>query len=443
VHDRRSNPVLTMWAMLFSMSVIGACSEPSAEPSLSARGLEHSERIELVEPVGFETVSGVNRLHAMAMAAGESTLVTSLAQHRESEAGLDERGALAVRELRSGRWVETAFLTHPNADGDGLGHFLATDDRTILASVGGSAFTLTHASGVAVFEKSGGEWTLTQLIEDLGCVTGLAVEGDVAAVADCCPAPGSGEGEVPVGRAHVLRRSEGVWHKAQELSTSLTAKTNRMGSRFSGNPIAIHRGTIVVGVPFYTPPGTNLYDSGIAFVFHASDGPFSERWILEPKYPELFGQFGDSVDIDEGLIAVSALGELGYKGRVYLYSIVGGWKYLTHLSPENTRGLWGFGWSLDLRGSRLLVGAPSERGQQRGVNDYSAVDPDGLPYGAAYLFADDFGDGWEETYYLKDAKPNDWGNGFGAAVVLSGDQVLVGGTGGQHPGFIHVWTLTR
>lgn len=444
MHDLQSSPVPTSLALWLSMSLLGACGEPGVtEPSLSARGLEHSERIDLDASVGFETVSGVNGVRAMTMAAGDSTLVTTLVQHRESDSGLDERGALEVRELRSARWVETAFLTHPNADGDRLGLHLATDDRTILASVGGSPGVFGHASSVAVFEKRGGEWTLTQLIEGLGCVAGLAVEGDLAAVADCCPAPGSKEGEVPVGRAHVLRRSEGLWYKAQELNTSLTASTNRMGSRFSGDPIAIDRGTIVMGVPFYTPPGTNLYDSGIAFVFHVGSGTFSERWILEPKYPESGGQFGDSVDIDEGLIAVSALGELGYKGRVYLYSIEAGWKHLTHLTPENTRGLWGFGWSLDLSGSRLLVGAPAERGEHRGINDYAAVDPDGLPYGAAYLFTSRFGDSWEETYYLKDANPNDWGNGFGAAVMLSGDQVLVGGTGSQHPGFIHVWTLTR
>ncbi|MFW2386753.1 MAG: hypothetical protein ACN4G0_00330, partial [Polyangiales bacterium] len=136
--DLRSSPALTTWAALLSMSLIEACGEPRVdEPSLNAHGIVHSERIELDEQVGFETMSGVNGIRAMAMEAGDSTLVTSLAQHRESEAVLQERGALAVRELRGGRWVETAFLTHPNAAADPLGLFVATDDRTILATVGG------------------------------------------------------------------------------------------------------------------------------------------------------------------------------------------------------------------------------------------------------------------------------------------------------------------
>jgi len=451
VNDPRPSLVLPVLTSLLAATLNGACGESSAVPSplLSADGIEHSERIALDEPVGFETPSGVNGIETIAISAGDSTLVTSMAKHLQSytepATGLEltEHGALAVHELRSSRWVETAFLTHPSSEREQLGYYVAADDQTIIASVGGFRKIDSHPTGVAIFEKSAGEWTLTQTFENLGCVAGLTVDGDIAAVADCCPDPASSEGEVPVGRAHVFGRSEGRWSKTQELKTSRTDVTNRMGSRFAGIPIALHRGDLVMGVPFYTAPGSDLYESGIAFVFHASTGSFRERWILEPKNPERSGLFGDSVDIHDGLIAVSAIGENEFKGRVHLFSQETGWKFVTSLSPENTRGLHGFGWSISIRDSRLLVGAPSERGEQRGINNYAAVDPEGLHYGAAYLFVHRYGDGWKEKYYLKAARPPHWGDGFGAGVVLTETQALVGGSGQRDPGFIHVWTLTN
>ena len=79
-----------------------------------------------------------------------------MARHFESYAEpatgveLTKRGALAVHALRSGRWVETAFLTYPDSEPhevggyfvparQRLGYYVAADDRTIVASVGGES----------------------------------------------------------------------------------------------------------------------------------------------------------------------------------------------------------------------------------------------------------------------------------------------------------------
>jgi hypothetical protein len=379
----------------------------------------------------------------MSMAAGDSTLVTRMAQHRVSRANAEtgeeqiEEGALAVLERRDGQWVETAFLTIPGSEGNDLGRYIATDDNTIIASLGAG----THPEDVAVFEREDGEWALTQILEGVGCVVGMDVDDDVAVFADCCPEPDASEGEVSVGRAHVFRRSDGHWAKAQELRTSVKDQSNRMGSRFAGKPIALDDGALVMGVPFYTEPGSRDYESGLAFVFQGSATSFREAWILEPQYPEEGGHFGDSVALHEDQMAISAIGENSFEGRVYVHSRQSGWSRVAAVTPENTRGLLGFGWSIAIRDDRLLVGTPLERGQQSGINHYEWIDSDGSPYGAAYLFGTERSGNraLQELFYLKDARPPNWGDGFGAAVALTDGQVVVAGTGRSSPGFLHVW----
>jgi len=420
-------------AAFASLALCIACGEPASSPSssLSASGLDHRQRIEFDAPIGFDTPSGVNGLFAMAMAAGDSTLVTSLAN-----------GTLAVFELQGDQWVETSILRLPNEDADDLGYYVATDDRTILASIGGYPGFGSHPEGLAVFEKRAGEWTLTETLGAVACIAGIDVDGDIAVVGDCCPDPESPEGAVAVGRAHVFRRSEGRWTKAQEVNTSLTDTWNRMGTRYWGTPIAVDRATFVMGVPFYSEPDTGIYDSGAVFVFNTNAESFRESHVIKPEFPRPGGMFGDSVALDGDRVATSAVGENDYKGIVYVHDRLEVWGQIARLTPENTRGLHGFGWSVALRGSRVLVGTPSERGQQRGVNEFDLIKWDGPPYGAAYVFEEDPAKGlWKETYYLKDARPPHWGDGFGGGVALTDTHVIVGGSGQSIPGFLHIWKL--
>jgi hypothetical protein len=416
-------------AAFAGLALCVACGEPAT--SLSAPGLEHRDRIEFEAPIGFDTPSGVNGLLAMAMAAGDSTLVTSLAN-----------GTLAVFELQDDQWIETAVLSLPTENSDDLGYYVATDDQTIMASIGGYPSFGYPPEGLAIFEKRAGEWTLAETFGAVACIAGIDVDGDVAVVGDRCPEPKSLEGTVAVGRAHVFRRDQGRWSEAEELRTSATDTLNRMGTYYWGTPIALDRTTVVLGVPFYSEPDTGIYNSGAAFVFKINPTFSRETRVLKPELPRNGGQFGDSVAVDDDRIAIAAVGENDYKGVVYVHARESVWGRIARLAPENTRGLHGFGWSIALRGSRLLVGTPSERGQQRGVNEFDLIEWDGVPYGAAYLFEEDRVDHrWNEMYYLKDAKPPDWGDGFGASVALTEDHLIVGGTGRSGPGFLQVWEL--
>ena len=75
MNDPRPGLLLPVLTSLLAATLNGACGESSAVPFplLSADGIEHSERIELDGPVGFETPSGVNGVETIAMSAGDST----------------------------------------------------------------------------------------------------------------------------------------------------------------------------------------------------------------------------------------------------------------------------------------------------------------------------------------------------------------------------------
>lgn len=97
-----------------------------------------------------------------------------------------------------------------------------------------------------------------------------------------------------------------------------------------------------------------------------------------------------------------------------------------------------FGWSgggIALAGDTLVVGAPGEDSSAKGVDgdqgdglDPSPRNPDdGFDAGAAYVFWR-YGSGWSQQAYLKstDTASHD---GFGRAVAVSGDTVVVGAVG--------------
>ncbi len=436
--------------LIGALGVAGACGgqvEGAPAVSLSDGDLLHVERIDLEEPVGFGSLGFGGGVYAMRMVAGDRTLVTGMAGHQESSTDpetrqeMSERGALAVFELDGGRWSETDRLAFPNAQAEPVGYYVATDDETIIASVGAGGLIASHPTDAVIFERRGGAWELTQTLEDVGCIAGMDVDGDVAVFGDCCPEEGASEGEVSVARAHVYRRADGRWTKSQELRTSLRADSNGMGSRVLDSSIALHRSTLVVGAPRYDRD-PRVRQSGIAFVFQTDATEFREAWTLEPPLPEEGGHFGEVVAIHERRIAVSAPGEKSFRGQVHLFGAERGWTRIATLEPDYTRWLVGFGTSVAVRGDSVLVGAPLERGEQPGVNVFGPVDPEGPPYGAAYLFQprDDIrGERWGEVFYLKDRELLD-SEGFGAAVALTDDSLVVGAPGLESAGFLQVWT---
>lgn len=152
--------------------------------------------------------------------------------------------------------------------------------------------------------------------------------------------------------------------------------------------------------------------------------------------------FGNSSALDGDLLAVGAYFENGTStgingdesaqggsrcGAVYVYADSGaGWVPEAYIKPGVIDDFDFFGWSIDLDGDTLVVGAIQEDGGFGGVNG-DATDNSAGSSGAAYVFVRDNGV-WTQEAYLKAAFP-DPSDRFGEAVAISGDTLVVGASG--------------
>ena len=96
-----------------------------------------------------------------------------------------------------------------------------------------------------------------------------------------------------------------------------------------------------------------------------------------------------------------------------------------YLKASNTGGGDNFGNSVAVSGDTVVVGAPSEDSNAKGVNQDDDDDNDDT--GAAYVFTRS-GSGWSQQAYLK-ASNTGASDVFGYSVAVSGDTVVVGANG--------------
>lgn len=110
-------------------------------------------------------------------------------------------------------------------------------------------------------------------------------------------------------------------------------------------------------------------------------------------------------------------------GAAYVFRLVNGtWVFEAYLKASNSGGLDEFGYSVDVDGDVIVVGARHEQGSGAGVN--APADDLLDKSGAAYVFARS-GGVWSQQAYLKPAVPG-LQDLFGFAVGVSGELVIVG-----------------
>ncbi len=158
--------------------------------------------------------------------------------------------------------------------------------------------------------------------------------------------------------------------------------------------------------------------SGSVFCYRAQGGGFVKDGKLVPPESAQRALFGFSIALDNGLAVVGAprawLGEVADVGLVYLYSRASGqWQLQQILQAPDGIGGDFFGWSVAVKGDRLIVGAP--------FNDPGEV----LDAGAAYVFARGPDNLWYFNQKLTEAQRH-VGDQLGSAVAVSGEVALVG-----------------
>ena len=154
----------------------------------------------------------------------------------------------------------------------------------------------------------------------------------------------------------------------------LTAADAQPGQRF-GSSTDISGDVIVVGAPADDDLGT---DAGAVYTFERQ----AEIWVQVLKLAAPDGaaghRFGHDVGLDDGLLAVAALGRVvgSVTGGVYVYSCVGSsWVYdvvFVGSPPSPVSSQERFALDVEVRG-RKIAGRGSYRGEYGDLNGYSHV----------------------------------------------------------------------
>lgn len=203
-----------------------------------------------------------------------------------------------------------------------------------------------------------------------------------------------------MGAAYVYRNTAGSW--SQEASFNVANTAGGSSNDWFGHAVATDGDWVAAGAPL---GNTTFIDDGAVYLYRDT----GTGWALAQKLtaPDAGGpdQFGFSVEIDGSRLAVGAISDDG-KGSVYIYAFDGvSWVFEAKLQEAATSAGARFGNSIAIDGDRLLVGAP-------------------LQSGGGLVWVYDFdGASWNNTAVL-DASDDASDDEFGFSVDLEGTRAI-------------------
>ena len=161
-------------------------------------------------------------------------------------------------------------------------------------------------------------------------------------------------------------------------------------------------------------------DQGAAWIFRREGESWVEEVMLtasDGAENNFFG-FSVAIDGDRAVVGAIAAGEETAQGGVYYFRRVGGeWLEVATVRGADVDEQDRFGWSLDLEGDRMVVGARTGG-------------PGTSTGGTAYYFELVAGEWIERQKFTETGGGG--GHSFGDAVELAGDTLIIGD--GAHPG---------
>lgn len=349
---------------------------------------------------------------AVALPEGQTTDITVLVTAADTTT--TKTYTIAVTRESAPAFAQRAYIKASNTDpNDRFGYSVALSGNTL-------------AVGAAEpFDASVGESS-----------NATGVNGDQ----DDNSAPGAGA-------VYVFVHDGATWSQQAYIKASNTAA----GDRF-GVSVALSGDTLAVGAPGETSAATGIGgdqsdngspDAGAVYVFTRTGTDWSQQAYLKPSN-SLFGsnRFGLSVALSGNTLAVGAIGDRSAatgvngddsdtsapgSGAVFVFVRSGSdWSQQAYIKASNTETPDQFGWSTDIDGDTLVVGAPTEDSAATGI-DGDGSDNSAEFSGAAYVFVRN-GTDWSQQAYVK-ASNALADSLFGRSLALSGDTLAVGADG--------------
>ncbi len=315
-------------------------------------------------------------------------------------------------------WSLVATLSGTGTGVHDFGSAVAVDGST--AAVGA---WIAKKGAAYVFSQTGSGWSqaaaLTTSDNRIGFGAAAAVSGSTVVVT---AVGGSGNG----GRAYVYTPSGTTWTQSAELAPAGTE-----GGDFFGNrSVSISGTTIVVGAPDHGAVGN-------AFVFTNSGGSWSQVADLANSDGTTGDATGSSVAISSVATIAGAPGHVGI-GRVYLFPTPPPWHPIIGIEAPDTAVGSDFGASLGVTGTTVIVGAPGNSGAGSAYVFPETID---APYTQAAVRAPSNNYVYERPAELEGSDTST-GDAFGASVAIAGTIAVVGAPGHGGTGSAYVFSET-
>ncbi len=334
----------------------------------------------------------------------------------DDENGMEQGSAYVfVRNgaTQGATWTQQARLVAQDRSGfDYFGYAVAIDgDTALVGAVYGPGSVSPEQGAVYVFVRGGTTW-FQQARLNAGDGQGqdqfgaaVALDGDTALIGAFNHQISSTSGKT--GAAYVFVRSGSAWTQQARLSANDGEADDQFGAA-----VALDGETALIGAPADNV-GTNA-NQGSAYLFTRNGASWTQQQRLYHSLPAANDQFGNAVALsgEKALIGAS-LYESDDRGAVLTFKRgATGWIQTdTTFAPNPTAG-GHFGVAVAMSGDTMVVGA------SRGLF------AQGVDQRSAYVFVYDR-DEWALVRQLgpEIGAAND---GFGYAVALDGDTVLVG-----------------
>lgn len=322
---------------------------------------------------------------------------------------------LFVAFLAAGCATSEGELPNPGAAPfENTGFSVAIFEDTILSGAARADTVDSNAGEALVYDRDGDLWSLAQTVFPSdpsfngGFGWSVDLDGDRAIVGTLNEV--YDPGPFISGSAYLLERDGGAWNVVTRVTGTPTLPEDAFGSS-----VTISGDYAAVGAPFEPPP--TFVGPGMVYVFRRDPGGWVQDALLGASDGQSGDEFGSAVALDGDALAVGAMrdDDLGDNaGAAYVFRRVdGAWVEEAKLHAFDGQVQDEFGFSIDISGDRLVVGARDE-------------DERGEDAGAAYVFERDA----ESGVWLPAAKliafDGEEGDQFGQSVGLDGAAAVVG-----------------
>lgn len=298
-----------------------------------------------------------------------------IAAGRADVDGVIRAGALYVYDLDNGSWVQSAKITaSDHSEGAVLGVNPTTMDIASNTIVAGAPGEFNWLGAVYVFEKDGNNWNETKITPPNAVP--FANFGIGVSISENTLIVGASEENNGAGCVYIFERGNGgSWDLVQRITAS-----DPQNNAYFGNSVSIDGNRLVVGAYAEGSVGGNI---AAAYVFERNDdGQWSEIQKIPSPVSNENTFFAWMCKIQGDYMVISSPHVYGEEpGKVFLYHRQqnGQWEEIQSIEPNQEVHQMFYGWSIDMNGGNIIVGAPRDDFDVNGENEM-------LDSGSAFIF---------------------------------------------------------